>query len=370
MYQFYLPTKIIFGTDTLDSLTLEVASMKPSSLLLVTGRKAMRENGIISKIQGIIPDSIEIILFDKVFPEPDTTLIDEGVNLAKERRCDMVIGLGGGSAIDVAKAIAGLVKEPGFISVADYLEGEGTKRISSNGVPFIAIPTTAGTGSEITMNSVIINRRTRSKRSLRSTSLFAKVAIIDPKLTVNLPAKITAYSGMDALAHLVEGYISKKSNPFTDPLALQGINLIGRSLFNAVQDGTDLQARTDMAMASLLGGICVSNAGLGIVHGIGAFLGALHNIPHGLACAVLLPYAMEFNSKVAHKKLREVNQALGMKIKDMCRKIDIPQRLSELGISKDALPELAKCGLTSSSTKGNPREVNYQDMVEFLEKAF
>ena len=185
--EFYLPTRVIFGKESLDRLGIELKSLG-EPILLVTGRKALRESGILDRVNQILnKKKIASVLYDQVSPEPDTEVVDRGVTFARRNRCKVVVGIGGGSAIDVAKAIAGLGLEEDFASVAEYLEEEGSKRLNSYGLPFIAIPTTAGTGAEVARNAVIINRNTRSKRSFRSNYLFARIAIIDPTLTINLP---------------------------------------------------------------------------------------------------------------------------------------------------------------------------------------
>jgi len=229
MWEFYLPTRIIFGRESLNRLGVEVKSLG-EPVLLVTGKRAIRESGILDRVNRILnQEKIACVVFDQVSPEPDTEVVDRGVTFAGDNRCKVVIGIGGGSAIDVAKAIAGLALEENFASAAEFLEGEGSKRLNSYGLPFVAIPTTAGTGAEVARNAVIINRPTRSKRSFRSNYLFARIAIIDPTLTVNLPQEITASSGVDALTHLIEGYVCRKANLLTDVLAIRGISLVGEA---------------------------------------------------------------------------------------------------------------------------------------------
>lgn len=376
MYEFNLPVKIIFGTNSLKQLEDEAAGAG-NSALIVTGKTSMQKTGILLRVEKILQNKgLNHLVWNKVPPEPTTEIVDEGIRFAKKLRPALVIGLGGGSAIDVAKATAGLVNEKDFVSSAEYLEGEGTKKISSRGIPFIAIPTTAGTGSEVTRNSVLINPRTRRKRSIRSDLLFARTAIVDPQLTLPLPPQVTAFSGMDALVHLIEGYISKKATPFTDCIALSGIKLVGEGLINAVRNGNDLGAREKMSLAALFGGIVLTNAGLGVDHGIASFLGGLYGISHGLACAILLPYVLEFNLPVRAEKTRQIARVLGGKeasdavkiVKEINKKIGIPARLSGIGIKQEGLAELVRLSLTASSTRGNPREVTYADLLELLKK--
>jgi len=384
MWEFYLPTRLIFGKGSLNRLGIEVKSLG-EPILLVTGRRALRESGILDRVSRILEkENITFSLYDKVSPEPDTEVVDRGVIFARQNRCKIVVGIGGGSVIDVAKAIAGLGVEKDFYSIAEYLEGEGTKRLNSYGLPFIAVPTTAGTGAEITRNAVIINRHTRSKRSFRSNYLFARIAIIDPTLTLNLPREITASTGMDTLSHLIEGYVSRKSNPLTDILAINGISLVGEALITAYKNGSALEAREKMCLASLLGGIVLANSGLGIAHGVAAFLGALHGVPHGVANGILLSHAIEFNLSSTMQKFKSIATALGEEIKGLTeeeagskaltaverivRELGIPRSLREFSVKLEDLPELAKKSLTSNSTKGNPREVSYEDLLSLLRR--
>lgn len=384
MWEFYLPTRIIFGRGSLNRLSIEVKSLG-EPILLVTGKRALRESGILDRVSRILnKEKIASVLYDQVSPEPDTEVVDRGVTFARQNRCKVVVGIGGGSAIDVAKAIAGLGLEKSFASVAEYLEGGGTKRLNSYGLPFIAIPTTAGTGAEVARNAVIINRNTRSKRSFRSNYLFARIAIIDPTLTVDLPQEITASTGIDTLTHLIEGYISRKANPLTDILAIKGISLVGEALISAYNNGSDLEAREKMSLASLLGGVVLTNSGLGIAHGVSPFLGALHGIPHGVANGILLPRAIEFNLSSNIQKFKSVASVLGEKIEGLTeeetaykalsaverivKELGIPQSLGEFGVKSEDLYELAKKSLTSNSTRGNPREVSYEDLLSFLNK--
>ncbi|NIM03745.1 iron-containing alcohol dehydrogenase [bacterium] len=384
MWEFYLPTRIIFGRESLNRLGIEIKSLG-EPVLLVTGKKAIRDSGILDRVNRILnKEKIACVVYDRVSPEPDTEVVDRGVTFARQNRCKVVVGIGGGSAIDVAKAIAGLGLEENFASVAEYLEGEGTKRLSSYGLPFIAIPTTAGTGAEVARNAVIINKPTRSKRSFRSNYLFARIAIIDPTLTINLPQKITASSGVDTLTHLVEGYVSRKANIMTDVLAIRGISLVGEALISVYNKGSDLEAREKMCLASLMGGVVLTNSGLGIAHGVSPFLGALHGIPHGVANGILLPRAIEFNLSSRIQKFKSVALALGEKIEGLpeeeaaykalsaveriVKELAIPRNLGEFGVKSEDLPELAKKSLTSNSTRGNPRQVTYEDLLEALRK--
>jgi len=379
-----LPTRIIFGMGSLDRLGAEVKSFG-SPALLVTGKRYLRESGVLDRVKRMLDrENIGFFLYDQVSPEPDTEVVDRGTVFARQNRCRVVVGIGGGSAIDVAKAIAGLSLEEKFDSVSEYLEGEGTKRLGSYGLPFIAIPTTAGTGAEVTRNAVIMNRLSGSKRSFRSNYLFARIAIIDPILTLDLPKDMTASTGMDTLSHLIEGYVSRRANPLTDALAIEGIHLVGEALISAYRNGSNLEAREKMCLASLLGGIVLTNSGLGIAHGVAPFLGAIFGVPHGLATGILLPPVIEFNLYSNIRKFKWIASALGEEIENLteedaarrafsaveriARELGVPRRLGELGVKLDSLDELTRKSLTSNSTRGNPRLVTYKDLLSLLQK--
>ena len=229
--------------------------------------------------------------------EPTTDLVDRGVRMALAAGCDCVVGLGGGSVLDAAKAIAGLMTNGG--ESLDYLEVVGRGRILENpAAPILAIPTTSGTGSEVTKNSVLAEPRAGVKASIRSPLLLPRIALVDPALTLSLPPLETAATGLDALTQLIETYVTPRANPVTDLLALDGIARAARALPRALRDGADREARADMALASLFGGLCLANAGLGAVHGIAAPLGGRHPVPHGVACALLLSHVFETNARV------------------------------------------------------------------------
>lgn len=386
MNEFYLPTRIIFGTGTLSQLGKE-AKKFGTSIFLVTGRKALRESGTLEKVEKIFAEEgLGYYLYDRVSPEPDLETVDEAVKLCQRNDADLVVGIGGGSAIDVAKAVAGLAKiapdrdksPTGFTTVADYLEemrpeGENMKTLDAPGLPFLAVPTTAGSGAEVTMNAVIVNKKLKTKRSFRSAYLFAKLAIVDPELTVYLSPQITASSGMDALTHLLEGYLSKKANPFTDTLAIVGIKLVKQMLPEAVRNGHNLDARTTMSQASLFGGMVIANAGLGLIHGLGSFLGSLHHLPHGLACALVLPAVLEYNLESSPERKEVLEHILEGEpvevVRNLMKEINLPERLSDLGLKEKDLEELARQSLTASSTKNNPREVSYEEVLDILKKA-
>ncbi|MCS7151125.1 MAG: iron-containing alcohol dehydrogenase [Endomicrobia bacterium] len=313
MHKFFLPVKIVFGRKTIFSLIEEVQCFK--KILIVCGTKSLKESGVLDKILGQLQHrAIEYLIYDNISQEPDTMVVNEVLKLVAEEECDCVVGIGGGSVIDVAKAVAGLYGEyqqnKNTFSVEDYLEVDGTKSIEVEGIPFVAVPTVAGTGAEVTMNSVLINPKTGNKRSIRSPHLFAKLAIIDPQLTLTVPPRQTAISGIDALCHLVEGYISKKSNPICDTFAVEGIKYIVEYLPAVIKNPDNILAREKISLASLYGGIMIVNSGLTLAHGIGSVIGPRFNLPHGLACALFLPEVLEINLSFVALEKRETLKRL------------------------------------------------------------
>ncbi|MCD6256643.1 iron-containing alcohol dehydrogenase [Candidatus Aerophobetes bacterium] len=371
MISLMYPQHIIFGKGVINQLGERVGSLG-SKALLVTGRSAMRKSGILEKvINQLSSNQIDVELFDKVEHDPSLTTVAEGIDEARKKDVSVVIGLGGGSAMDSAKTIAVIAKEDGTLE--DYHEGK--LKIKRPGLPFVAVPTTAGTGAEITNNAVLTNREKKLKKSIRSPFMIAKVALVDPELTLSCPPSLTAHSGMDALTQAIESFISKGSNPITDTLALRAIELIFYNLPLAFEDGSNISTREKVALGSLLSAMAFSNSGLGAVHGLSHPLGAHYNIPHGLACAVLLPWVLEYNLPVCKEKMDIIAKKIGVKrgedvpdiIRDLLNKLKIPLTFKEWGIKKEDIPVLVKKSRSGSMAK-NPREATDEDLENILKK--
>ena len=377
--EFMLPPRVIFGAGSLSKLG-DIAREFGAHSLLVMGRSSLTQSGIKAQIERFLSDSgVEVTEFEGVESNPSIETVDRGADLARASNLDLVIGVGGGSVIDAAKAISGLITNGG--SARDYLED---REITKPSLPCIAVPTTAGTGAEVTKNAVITNHQEGYKRSIRSPHLIPAIALVDPTLTLTMPPHLTAATGMDALTQLIEPYVSKKAGPITDALAIYGIGLVGRSLRRAVRDGADLEARKDMALASLLSGMALANSGLGAVHGLSHPLGAHWDIHHGVACAILLPPVMGFNLEVVGEKYGDVARALGedveglssdeaalralQAVKRLAKDIGIPSGLAEMGIKEKDLPLIAEESHGSSMSK-NPRTATDEELVEILSKA-
>jgi len=320
--------------------------------------------------------------------EPTDQTIKDGVKLAKSLRIDLVVACGGGSSIDTGKAISALLTNPGELE--DYLEvvGKGLPLLNQ-AAPFIAVPTTAGTGSEVTRNAVIRILGQGIKVSLRGQKIIPRIAIVDPELTLQLPPEVTAYTGMDALTQLMEPYLTFKANPFTDSLCLEGMVRSTKSLVKAFESGEDITAREDLSLASLFSGIALANSGLGGVHGIAGVIGGMTPAPHGALCARLLPYVFEMNANlisqeskdsIAYEKLKVITRILldsdthefGETVKyleKLAEQLKIG-RLQAYGVNAKDFPFIVENSLSSSSMKGNPVLLNSEQLQRILEKAF
>lgn len=377
MYEFATSSKIIFGRGTFERLVEETKDVGKKALI-VTGKRFLKESGLKEKLEGILSaNKIEWIYFDGIPSDPEVGLVDEGRALARENGCDFVIGIGGGSSIDVAKAIAVLFDKP--LKTIDYINGA---KIGKKGIPCIAIPTTAGTGSEVTKNSVLTDLERRAKRSLRENVVIPDIAIVDPLLTLTLPPNLTAWTGLDALVQAIEAYVSRGSNPLTDPIALQASILILKNLAKAVEDGNNLDAREAMSIGSLMAGIALANARLGAVHGLAHPLGLNYNIHHGLICGVLLPAVIRFNMPVVERKYADIYRALEPsgyqlsdrdcairlleKVENLLDHLKIPRKLGSFGVKEEDLKSIAIQSQSSESLRANPRSATPEDLIDIM----
>lgn len=370
IFTLMYPARIIFGRGVIERLAEEILSLGKRALL-VTGCSAMRKSGVLDRVGAIMKSAgVEFFLFDGVESDPSLETVNEGIEFIQRERCDVVIGLGGGSAIDVAKAIASIVKQPG--TVWEYHRG---KKIEKEGLPFIAVSTTAGTGAEITNNSVLMDREKLVKKSIRSPHMIAKVALVDPELTLSIPPRITAYTGMDAFVQALESYVTKTSNPITDTLALQAIEVIFHNLPKAVQEGGNIEVREKMVLGSLLSAMAFSNSGLGAVHGLAHPIGAHFGVPHGLACAVLLPHVVGFNLKVRYEKFSQIAEKIGVEktenlpciMKKFLQQIGIPLDFRDYEITETDFSTIIAESRSSSMSK-NPRQASDEDLREILRR--
>jgi alcohol dehydrogenase class IV len=379
-FDFATVGRILFGPGVF-SQTAELALSLGKKPLLVSGRR--REHLV--PLVGELEAAGAAVTRLTVTGEPDTGTIGAGLELARRCGCDVVIAVGGGSVLDTGKAIAGLLRQDG--ELLDYLEVIGrAKPLSGPPTPCLAVPTTAGTGAEVTCNSVIASPEHKVKVSLRHPSLFPAMALVDPELTYSLPPAETAASGLDALTQLIEPFVSIAANPITDALCLEGINRAGRSLLRVFTEGSDPQAREDMSLAGLFSGLALANAKLGAVHGLAGPLGGLTGAPHGRLCASILPAVMETNIRLLRKrgdnpaaldKYRETACLLtghdraraedgAAWVRDLCGKLGI-QGLQALGFQKADTKALVEKALQASSMKGNPVKLTADEITGIIE---
>lgn len=395
-FEFATSTRIIFGAGTLAEAAPAARSFGQRALVVV-GKSAQRAGTLLEKLEA---EGLSSNLFH-VAGEPTVEAVIAGTEQARAEGCELVIGLGGGSALDAGKAIAALLTNPG--DIYDYLEVIGSgKPLVNTPAAFIAIPTTAGTGSEVTRNSVltaplnpsILNSKNgeaqggETKVSLRSPSMLPRLAIVDPELTYGLPGEVTATSGMDALTQLLEPFLSNASNPVTDGFCLEGLARAARSLRRAYEQENP-QAREDMAFASLLGGMALANAKLGAVHAFAGPLGGMFSAPHGALCARLLPAVMEANLKALYARapqsptigrFEQVARLLTgnpnadaeegtVWLRELCALFGIPQ-LAAYGIKKPDFSTIIAQAKKANSMKGNPVELTEDELNNILESTF
>ena len=379
-FEFATARQIIFGAGKLSELGRHVDG-NARRLLLVSGHSA----DAIPRVRKVLA-ALDVSLTEiQVHGEPTIQVIRAGVESAREH--DMVIAVGGGSVLDTGKAIAALVTNPG--DVLDYLEviGKGQPLLHAP-LPYIAIPTTAGTGSEVTRNAVIESTEKNLKVSLRSPLMLPRLALVDPELTYSLPPEITASSGLDALTQLIEPFVSVKANPMTDAICREGMSYAARSLQRVYADGTDHEAREGMSLASLFGGMALANAALGAVHGFAGPLGGMLHAPHGALCARLLPLVMEANINALQTRQPE-HPALNRYIeiariltgdgnataedgvlwtRQLVQELKIPG-FSTYGLDERIFPEAIEKTMKASSFKGNPIPLEEKELRGILEKA-
>ena len=382
LFEFATANRIVYGPGRIK----ELASLIPESkgkAFLITSQNVDRAQSVIDLLKQHNIDTVKF----KVGHEPTTGSVVEAVNKAKSEKCDMVVGIGGGSVIDTGKAVAEMLTNEG--ELLDYLEviGRGQKLVRPS-VPYIAVPTTAGTGAEVTRNAVLSSPEHRVKVSMRSPFMLPAVALVDPELTLSMPPDVTASTGLDALTQLLEAFVTKKANPLTDGICREGLARAARSLRTAFSHGDDINAREDMSLAGLFSGLALANAGLGAVHGFAGPLGGLFNAPHGVICARLLPFVVEANVKAIRDTLPgssllnrfdEIARILtgsttatasdGVNwIGELCAELNVPP-LSGYGMTEGDIPLAVEKSQKASSMKGNPVELEYDVLAEILKRA-
>lgn len=381
-FEFATATQIVFGAGTLREIG-SLAKPLGGRALVVTGRDLQRAE----KLIALLRESCVVVTTFSVPGEPEISTVERGVALARSEQCDFVIGFGGGSALDAAKAIAAMLTNAG--GLLDYLEVIGLgKALTKASAPFIAIPTTAGTGTEVTRNAVLASPEHKVKVSLRSPLMLAKIALVDPELTYDLPPALTASTGLDALTQLIEPYVCSRANPLTDGLCREGIVRAARALRIAFDDGKNKAAREDMAVASLFGGFALANAGLGAVHGFAGPIGGMFPAPHGAVCAALLPHVMAANLRALRERLpdgdalrryEEVARLVTGKaqatadeavkwVAKLVHDLQIP-RLGRYGLKPEHVSDVVAKAVNASSMKANPIALTAEELAETLRAA-
>ena len=374
-FEFATATRILFGEGMAREVAPAAAAMGRRALL-VTGVSRERAAPLAAQLEAA---GVACAPFT-VPGEPTVEMIRAGAAYARDESCALVIAMGGGSAIDAGKALAAMLANPG--DPLDYLEVIGAGRpLERTSAPFIAIPTTAGTGSEVTRNAVLASPEHRVKASLRSAGMLPRLAVVDPELTFDLPRSITASTGLDALTQCIEPYVSVRANPMTDLVCVEGIRRAAAALPRVWENGRDREARGEMAWASLLGGMALANAGLGAAHGFAAPVGGMFAAPHGAICAALLPHVMEMNVQALRarapgseplRRYEEVARLLtgqshaaaedGVRwVAALCHKLEIPP-LRAYGVTGSDIPDLVAKAAHASSMKGNPIALTSEEL--------
>ncbi|WP_083392193.1 iron-containing alcohol dehydrogenase [Bacillus sp. MUM 13] len=380
-FTYFMPTRVECGNGISGKTGELIKDLGVSSVLIVTD-KGVRAAGLLQGIEKSLSSAnLYFEIYDEVEPNPSVETIQRGTVYLRQKKIEAVLAVGGGSSIDTAKGIAAMATNPGHI-----LDYEGVGKISNSPLTIIAIPTTAGTGSEATNSTVVTNKEASFKLGVLSSLLFPNLAILDPALTLRLPQEITAATGMDALTHAIESYTSKSANPVSKAFAMQAIKMIGENLTRSYFVGTDLESRENMLVASLLAGVAFSQSRLGNVHAISHTFGGVFNIPHGIANAALLPFVMKFNLPACAEQYREIAIALGRDVSglsivqaaekavdtviEMNQCMNIPLNIKELGVSLDVLPKLVEDSMRSGNVFVNPRLTKASDIKLIIEKAY
>ncbi|HOC59562.1 MAG TPA: iron-containing alcohol dehydrogenase [Smithellaceae bacterium] len=374
--------KIVFGKGSISMLGAQIREQRASHPLIVMDQN-LAQRGLQERIAEILAsEGIKHTVYDKVEPEPPIEHADEGARIAVKNQCDIVVGIGGGSVMDTAKAIAVLAANKG--SATDYL---GLNKVPKAGLPKIMIPTTAGTGSEVTFTAVFIRKNLKKKEGINSPYLYPELALLDPELTVSLPPAVTAQTGLDALCHAIESYTSINASPMSEMFSLQAISLISANLRTCVHNGGDISARENMLLGSLYAGIGLANAGVTAVHSLSYPLGGGFGVGHGLANTILLAPVMTYNLPGALEKFADVAEAMGEctdglpvrevaylavdAVEALIEDCGITSKMKDFGVKEEDFPALADVAATvARPLENNPRKITKEDMIAIYAEAF
>jgi alcohol dehydrogenase class IV len=405
-YDFVAPSRIVFGWGLRREAGGPARSLGRRAFV-VCGSRTLELSGALNEmVESLRSAGVETVRTETISREPLVEDVDRCVALLKKARAgagDLLLAIGGGSAIDLAKAAAALVTQDSTNSVLDYLEGVGKGlKIVNTPLPVLAMPTTGGTGSEATKNAVISSYDPPFKKSLRSELMVPRIVLVDPELSVSVPPDVTAWTGMDAITQLIESYVSRRATPMSQQVAWTGLRYAAPSVAEAFRDGASRSAREGMAMAALLSGIALANSGLGMAHGVAAALGVHCQVAHGLACAVMLPAAIEANRKVegmeakfaeiapamldpvsnfdltapvaprsideiVRERERQQAAAVAGKIESLLAELKVPRRLSQIGVTREQIPAIVRDS-RGNSMSGNPRELSDEELTRILEE--
>lgn len=375
-FEFTLPTKIVYGCGVIRQLPEEIRAAGGTRILVITD-PGIVSAGICGQVTGLLDEAgLPYTVFDGIEANPKDVNAEDGARAARGIDADCLVAVGGGSPIDCAKAIGVLLAHD-----AEFIKPyEGKTAATLQGPPLITVPTTSGTGSEITFSSVITDTKNGYKMTIKSPYTAATTAVCDPELTLSVPASVTAATGVDALTHSIEGFTAKNSEPIGDAAALYSIELIAGNLVRAVEDGSDLEARSNMLMASMLGGISFSHSDVASVHCIAEALGSMYDMPHGTCNAIFLPYVMEYNMDYCADRYARVATAMGLTwdteaegaakavayVKQLARDVKLPTFASLDPDSAD-FPRLAEMAVNNGSNEDNPRPMTARDYEVLLD---
>ena len=382
-YRMILNETSYFGAGSRKVIAEEVAKRGYKKALIVTDKDLIKF-GVADQVIAVLKDAnIPYEIFDEVKPNPTVKNVKAGIAAFQAAGADFMIAIGGGSSMDTSKAIGIIINNPEF---SDVVSLEGVANTKKKSVPVIALPTTAGTAAEVTINYVITDEENVKKMVCVDPNDIPTLAIIDPELMLSMPRGLTASTGMDALTHAIEGLITLGAWEMSDMFETKAIEMIAKWLPKAVENPSDIEARDGMATAQYIAGMAFSNVGLGLVHGMAHPLGAYYDIPHGVANALLLPFVMEYNKEAAKAKYRTIAEAMGVDtssmsddeaadaavkaVKDLAIRVRIPQHLSEIGVPESGLPTLAQAAFNDVCTGGNPRQTNVEEILAIYQKAF
>jgi alcohol dehydrogenase class IV len=377
---FKIANKLITGPAAIEQLAAELTRLNINNPLIVTDAILVKSGTVDLALAQL--GGRRYGIFDQVKPEPEIAIVEDCTRAFRDGGHDGLIGLGGGSAIDIAKGVAAFAGHEGPLA-----ELFGVDLVKRKGPPLIAIPTTAGTGSEVTNVAIFSDKQAQLKKGIVSDYLLPDVALVSPVMTLTCPRSVTAASGVDALVHAIEAYLSVNRSPITDAIALGAIKLIAKALPKAYANPKDLQAREDMATASLMGGMAFGNAGVGAVHALAYPLGGRFNIAHGVSNALLLPYVMHWNKMACVERFRDIADAMGVRVAelsdadaaeaavkamaDLCEAVDIPKGMRAFGVPEDAIPAMAEeASKIDRLMRNNPRLLTAADIEKIYRSAY